>query len=188
MGSLIYIEQSCGAKLPFQPEKELLPGIGEQLAGLFQPAAAPGRSGLYLVSANAGFQSSLLFWSEAKRSGIGVANPELFPWTLANAPCGWLARQFDITGPNYTFTGKTEALTAALVQAEEHLQLQFIDTAFVIALDFAQTPRRHGQLAALRLSLRPSDIALHEVFDPGVQRPRHTGAALALTRALADRG
>ncbi len=182
MGSLTYIEQSCRAKLPFQPEKELLPVVGEHLAALFHPAAAPGRSGLYLVSANAGFQSSQLFWSEAQRSGIAVANPELFPWTLANAPCGWLARHFGITGPNFTYTGKSGALVAALTQAAEHLHSQLIDVAFVVALDFAQKPGRQGLLAALRLSHVSSSMTLRQA--PASPPRMRNAAATALNTML----
>ena len=37
------------------------------------------------------------------------ANAELFPWTLANAAGGWLARHFGITGPNATYTGQVKS-------------------------------------------------------------------------------
>lgn len=137
-----------------------MPQIGERLAGLFEPAAAPERSGLYLASGNAGFQSSLLFWAEAQRSGVAVANPELFPWTLANAPCGWLTRHFQVTGPNLTYTGRAEAAMAALGQACAHLRAGLVDSAWVLAVDFAQAAGRRTILTALRLGREPAGIVL----------------------------
>lgn len=186
MGTLIYLERYGRARLPFAGEKDLLPAIGQQLAPLFHPGPEAGRAGLYLVSANAGFQSSLSFWADAKRSGVAVANPELFPWTLANAPCGWLAREFQVTGPNFTYTGGNEALSAALSQACEHLRTATVDTAWVIAIDFAQTPGRTTHVAAMRLGSR-HEGTFQFISPSGPVRPPARSGSAARTLAKAVR-
>ena len=162
-----------------------LPRLGTRLAVIFQPPADPDRSGLYVVSGNAGFQSSLLFWTEAQSSGLGFANPELFPWTLANAPGGWLARHFGITGPNATYTGQVDGLLAALEQAREHLTEGQIDTAWIVAVDFAQTPGQRTQFAVLRLSLRPSQVWFEPILKAANGRARLPRASTALFKVFA---
>lgn len=177
----IYLEGFFRGRLLYAPEKETLPRLGERLAPLFEPPVAPGRSGLYLASGNAGFQSSLLFWAEAQRSGVAVANPELFPWTLANAPCGWLARHFQVTGPNFTFTGGGEASVAALEQACTHLREKLVDAAWVVGLDFAQRPRGRTTVVAVRLGARP----IRAVFTvEKLAEPNRFSAAGALARMV----
>ena len=59
-------------------------------------------SAIYFVSSNSGVFSSITFWENALEHSPRFANPGIFPWTLANATSGYLARQFLITGPNYT--------------------------------------------------------------------------------------
>lgn len=154
MGKLIVIESSCTATLPYALEKDTMPRVGNTLEALFATQVEPDARGLYLASKNAGELSALRFWSDAQVSGVALANPELFPWTLANAPCGWLARQFRVTGPNYTYTGSAKALREALEQASEDLHSGRVMTAWVIAIDFGKKPRHNTALAAIRLSLR----------------------------------
>ncbi|MBU2940124.1 hypothetical protein KO494_11300 [Lacinutrix sp. C3R15] len=60
------------------------------------------QSAVYFISTNAGNFSSIAFWENALKHSPRFANPGIFPWTLANATSGYIARQFGITGPNYT--------------------------------------------------------------------------------------
>lgn len=60
------------------------------------------QSAVYFITANAGNFSSIAFWENALQHSPRFANPGIFPWTLANATSGYIARQFGITGPNYT--------------------------------------------------------------------------------------
>lgn len=165
MGQLIVIEQFSQGKLAFALEKDLMPLIGERLGELFQSAVQPRERGLYVVSENAGFQSAVQFWGDARRSGVAVANPELFPWTLANAPCGWLARHFQVTGPNYTFTGQSEALRSALSQAAGDLRAGCVQTAWVVAIDFARKPSGKAAFAALRLAMASPEMQREKALD-----------------------
>jgi len=182
---MIYLERYLRGGLAQASDKVTLPKLGARMAVIFQPPVDPDRSGLYVVSANAGFQSSLLFWTEAQRSGIGFANPELFPWTLANAPGGWLARHFGITGPNATYTGHVEALFAALEQAGEDLTGARIDTAWIVAVDFAQTPAQRTQFGVLRLSLRPGPVLIRPTLKAANRRGRSPRASTALFKMFA---
>ena len=59
-------------------------------------------SAVYFISPNAGAFSSIAFWKNALAHSPRFANPGIFPWTLANATSGYIARRFLITGPNYT--------------------------------------------------------------------------------------
>jgi hypothetical protein len=181
---MIYLERYLRGGLAQAPDKVTLPKLGTRLAVIFQPPVDPDRSGLYVVSANAGFQSSLLFWTEAQRSGIAFANPELFPWTLANAPGGWLARHFGVTGPNATYTGQIEGLLAALEESGEHLTEGRIDTAWIVAVDFAQTPAQRTQFGALRLSLRPSQVWMKPILKTAKRRGRSQRASTALFKVF----
>lgn len=60
------------------------------------------KTALYFVSSNAGIVSSISFWENALEHSPRFANPGIFPWALANATAGYIARKFAITGPNYT--------------------------------------------------------------------------------------
>ena len=60
---MIYLERYLRGGLAQASDKVTLPKLGARMAVIFQPPVDPDRSGLYVVSANAGFQSSLLFWT-----------------------------------------------------------------------------------------------------------------------------
>lgn len=182
MGELIFIGGYRSVSLRFASEKETLPRLAKLVEEFFQPLANPDEAGLYLVSANAGFQSSVQFWTDARRSGLSVASPELFPWTLANAAAAWLAREFQITGPNFTYMGQTQALFDALGQARDHLLGGLIATAWVVALDFAQTQRERTNFAGLRLSKQASPLRIEIDPSAGLARRRQANASLYLSR------
>ncbi|WP_055445007.1 hypothetical protein [Lacinutrix himadriensis] len=65
------------------------------------------QSAVYFISSNAGTFSSIAFWENALEHSPRFANPGIFPWTLANATSGYIARRFSITGPNYTIIDNT---------------------------------------------------------------------------------
>ena len=181
----MYLERHIHGRLGFAPEKSALPLLGARVEAIFTPKPPdPDRSGLYVVSSNAGFQSSLLFWSEARQSGLGLANPELFPWTLANAPCGWLAREFHITGPNATYTGKDDALMWALDQADDDLASQQVETAWIVAVDFAQQPASRTEFSVVRLSLRAASLRMTRTAVAVPRAGRSLRASTALARAF----
>jgi hypothetical protein len=114
----------------------VLPQIEALLGPHVQAGDARARVGLFVASSNAGAATSLAFWSQAQRTGPAFANPELFPWCLANAPCGALARHLGIT-----FLGGADALFDALEAAHDLLDAGRIAFGLIVALDFADAAR-----------------------------------------------
>ncbi|MFN0175388.1 MAG: hypothetical protein ACKVU0_12115 [Saprospiraceae bacterium] len=139
-------------QLPFADEKETMDVVNAQLLKVFGLPAAPEKTGIYLISTNAGFYSSVAFWKEVLDKGPGLANPERFPWTLANAPCGAMSRAFGITGPNYTFTGSSIDLPVVLEQIEFDVRQGIIDQAWLIAITFAEDQFQSTRMLALVFS------------------------------------
>jgi hypothetical protein len=121
----------------------------EALAPLFDGAAGP-RSALYVVTPDAGSHTAVRFWSEARRTGVALANPELFPWCLANAPCGAIARRFGIGGATVTWLGDEDALHDALDAARHAVAQALADRAYVVMLRFAAEPGAPAVLQAWR--------------------------------------
>jgi 3-oxoacyl-(acyl-carrier-protein) synthase len=139
---------------PAVSERAAIESSFDTLTALFDGAAGP-RSALLVVSPDAGGASALRFWSEARRTGLAMANPEMFPWCLANAPCGALARRFGIGGPNVTSLGDdNEAVQAAWDSAERWLKQGQVDIAFVIALRLSTAAGSVPELRAWRLTAR----------------------------------
>ena len=134
-------------------EREAVDVIAPLIADLLAPLIAPGaprdRVGLFVVSSNAGAPTSLRFWAEAQRTGLALASPELFPWCLANAPCGALSRHLGITGPNFTFLGGATALADAVEAADDLLNGGRIDHGLVVMLEFADSAQDHARGLAL---------------------------------------
>ena len=131
-------------------EREAMVQIADGMAAVFDTDTPPERMGLIVASDNAGTATSVQFWSDAVRTGVAVASPELFPWCVANAPCGALARHFRVTGPNVTLLGESDALIAALDTASESIEEGQVDAMVVIALSFGND-RAGGRAVALRV-------------------------------------
>jgi hypothetical protein len=187
LGSMMNIEAYHHGTVGYASEKVLLPELGEELITIFEPSTNPDRAGLYVASENAGAQSSVLFWADALRNGVGFANPELFPWTLANAPCSWLARRFCVQGPNFTYLGGVDALIAALTQAQEDLIADRVDIGWVVAIDFAQEAVERTTFGVLRVSLRLGVARVQSLVTsdpPPSQPPRATAGIISIVDGL----
>lgn len=116
-------------------ERQAIDSVMDQLSPLFEEKIGK-RSALFLASPDAGSATALRFWSDAQTAGVAFANPELFPWCLANAPCAALARRFRIVGPNCTWLGGEEALQAALAAAEYALRQHKVECVFIVNVSF----------------------------------------------------
>ena len=150
-GRPIKFEVFLESELAHAADRDTLEALAEQVKELFELESATARTGLYVASSNAGCQSAILFWQEVRRAGVAFANPELFPWTLANAPCGWLARRFQITGPNATYTG-SNAVLAAMEHASDDLGAGIVDTAWILKINFAATAFERTRFVLVRAS------------------------------------
>jgi 3-oxoacyl-(acyl-carrier-protein) synthase len=151
MGTLMLIDAFHSVNLNARLEREAMIEVTSGIASLFEVTTSRERIGLLVASDNAGSSTSVQFWADAVRTGPAVASPELFPWCLANAPCGSMARHFGVTGPNSTLLGEANALLAALETADDLFGRSVIDLAFVVAISFA-SPSQAGRAVALRLS------------------------------------
>ncbi|HEY7097790.1 MAG TPA: hypothetical protein VH437_13780 [Terriglobales bacterium] len=118
-------------------ERDAMESVVDRLTALFEGATGV-RGGLYLASTDAGNATTQRFWHDAMAAGVALANPELFPWCLANAPCAALARRFGIAGPNFTWLGGEDALQAAWHAAESALARNRVDNAFVVFVEFGK--------------------------------------------------
>ena len=171
----------AGTTFDARLEREATQAVGDAMAALFETEVAGDRLGLIVVSDNAGTATSVQFWADAQRTGVALASPELFPWCLANAPCGALARRFGVTGPNLTLLGEGEALEAALDQAEDLLAAGRVDAVVLVAIAFAQEDAP-GQAVAWR-TLRGDAAGAMRAALRGAASLREAMAALVRHRA-----
>jgi 3-oxoacyl-(acyl-carrier-protein) synthase len=118
-------------------EREALGGAIEALAPLMEGAAGVD-SALLVVSDNAGGASALRFWADAQRSGVGLANPELFPWCLANSPGAALSRRFGLAGPNITWLDGPAGQAQAWQAAQDLLRSGRAARVFLVVLRLGQ--------------------------------------------------
>jgi len=130
-------------------ERQAIESVMDQLSDFFANGSGD-RSGLYLASPNAGNATARRFWADARAVGVAFANPELFPWCLANAPCAALARRFGIRGPTFTWLGGDDALQAARSAAEVALRRGRVERAFVVSVCFGESGST-GRVRAWRL-------------------------------------
>lgn len=158
-------------------EREATQVVGDAIAVLFEGGPRD-RLGLIVVSDNAGTATSVQFWADAQRTSVALASPELFPWCLANAPCGGLARRFGVTGPNLTLLGDGEALEAALDQAADLLATGQVEAVVLVAIAFTQDDAP-GQAMAWRV-LRSDAVSAMRAALRGSASLREAMAAMVL--------
>jgi len=176
------ISAHCAASIDALLEREAVEAALATLAPLFEFDGARERSALFVVSSNAGSATAMRFWADAVRTGVALASPELFPWCLANAPCGAIARRFGITGPNFTCLGEANALTGALQAAADELAAARVDVALIVAFEFADTVHGRAELLGLRLGGAGPARCLH--LDPAMIE----SAGLSLRSAISGLG
>ncbi len=96
--------------------------------------------GLYVATSSAGGQESVGFWSAARETELGYANPRAFPWTLVNGPTGAISIALGIRGPTYTLVGQDDALLGALECAADDLAAGLVQAALLVAVDDVAGP------------------------------------------------
>ncbi|WP_143071861.1 hypothetical protein [Nitrosospira briensis] len=159
MGGMIYLDMHHLSMLDWGLERELIASITPRLVPLFDSGVPRHRTCLIVASSNAGAATSVKFWADAAQVGPALASPELFPWCLANAPCGAIARHFGVTGPNFTLLGAGDAMMGAIEAAAGQFALDCADMAVVVVPQFAELQGETGHLFAFRLQR-------HDVSDP----------------------
>lgn len=134
-------------------EQAALEAVLDELAPAFGDALPPGgerRHALLMLAEDAGSATAVRFWADARATGLPLASPGAFPWCLANAPAGVLARRFAVTGPNFTWLlpqpWDAQALAGPAAWLVSHLsQRDAEDTtpqAWVVMLRFASPGAR----------------------------------------------
>lgn len=172
------IAAHCSASVEAALEREAVETAFAALAPLFEFEGARDRAALFVVSSNAGSATSMRFWADAVRTGVALASPELFPWCLANAPCGALARRFGITGANFTCLGEADALAGALQAAADELAAGRVEVVLVVAFEFADTVHARAEVLGLRIGGGGGSRGLH--VEPTAVAP----AGLSLRSAI----
>ena len=166
-------------------EKPAMVAVAAEAAELFAATCASERRALYVVSANAGFASSLAFWAGRRREGVALAGPALFPWTLAERAVR-LARP----GVRCTWTERhahrpSRRSSAALHQCWLDLDDRQADVGWIVAVDFAAVERRgRGVVRGDAVSSGSGPARLERSPTTGPSTPLRASAALA--RVLAD--
>ena len=144
------IAAHCACSLDARLERDAVEAALPELAPLFDFEGERERAALFVVSSNAGSATSMRFWADAMRTGVALASPELFPWCLANAACGALARRFGMTGPNFTCLGEADALSGALQTAADELASARVDQVVIVVFEFADAVHASAEVLALR--------------------------------------
>ncbi len=117
------------------------------------PGPAEGSAiGLYVSTPDAGSGEALAFWRAAHETGLHLAAPGAFPWTLANSPAGRISRTLGVTGPCTTYVGDDDAVSEARLTAELDLLDGLVDTALVVDIRGEQPPDAAGSPVRVRLT------------------------------------
>lgn len=156
----MFVDRHLSLRFDCALERDAVESIAQVAEPLFPSTAAGNRIGLCVASPNAGAATSMKFWADARRAGLAVASPELFPWCLANASCGALARRFDVRGPNYTYLGDADAILGALEAAADGFDRQALEAVVLVVLKFASNSSESGQLFGVRLICEPRPAAI----------------------------
>jgi hypothetical protein len=157
-------------------EKEIMDAVNESLRSNFGQPENPEKTGLYLISPNAGFISAVAFWKEVLAKSPGLANPELFPWTLANSSCSAVARAFGIKGPNYTFTESFSGFRNVIEQVDFDFNVKQTEIAWVIAIDFKDNNKDETQLSAFKILPSTNLEKKYKQFDEYVFSEKYMSA------------
>lgn len=132
--------------------------IARAIEPLLSPAIAPEKRGLYLATADAGIADTLQFWAAALAETPRFASPANFPFCLANAPAGQLARELCLRGPCYTLVGAAEAVDAAIDHALVDLDQGWVEEAVVVACNLGPAPRAAALVVGDVGELGQSDV------------------------------
>lgn len=199
MGGVIYLDMHHVSMLDWGLEREVVDSITPRLVPLFDSGVPRNRTCLLVASSNAGAATSIRFWTDATLVGAALASPELFPWCLANAPCGAIARHFGVTGPNFTLLGAADAMMGAIETTIGQFALDCADMAVVVVPQFAEVQGETGHLFAFRLqrhvvrhpasagliTIRPASVSPAQALPP---LPQAVDAFVRLLRQLDDGG
>jgi len=142
--------------------------VAVQLGGVEPALPAGDRVALHVATPDSGSREALAFWQAAQTTGVALAAPGAFPWTLSNSVTGRISLALGVTGPCTTWVGGPEAATEAELAASMDLDDGFVDHALVVTLAGAEPPDAQGSLVRveLRVVVLNRDDASEAVADP----------------------
>ncbi|WP_452225970.1 hypothetical protein [Lacinutrix cladophorae] len=111
------------------------------------------QTALCFITLNAGTFSSIAFWENALEHSPRFANPGIFPWTLANATSGYIARKFSITGPNYTIIDNRINEKQLISNFKTDVLKYSIKNVFCVYWDIKKTNKQFSLIAKWSLIL-----------------------------------
>jgi hypothetical protein len=126
--------------------------VAERLAGVEPTLPGGDRVALHVATPDSGSREALAFWQAARTTGVALAAPGAFPWTLSNSVTGRVSLALGITGPCTTWVGGPEASTEAELAASLDLDDGIVDHALVVTLAGAEPPDGVG--SPVRVGLR----------------------------------
>ena len=91
--------------------------VAVRLGGVEPALPAGDRVALHVATPDSGSREALAFWQAAQTTGVALAAPGAFPWTLSNSVTGRISLALGVTGPCTTWVGGPEAATEAELAA-----------------------------------------------------------------------
>lgn len=142
--------------------------VAARLGGVEPALPAGDRVALHVATPDSGSREALAFWQAAQTTGVALAAPGAFPWTLSNSVTGRISLALGVTGPCTTWVGGPEAATEAELAASLDLDDGIVDHALVVTLAGAEPPDAQGSLVRveLRVVVLNRDDASEAVADP----------------------
>ena len=115
---------------------------------------------LHVATPDNGSREALAFWRAAHETGLALAAPGAFPWTLSNSVTGRISAALGVTGPCTTWVGGPEATEEACLAARLDLEDGVAVTALVISVSGSTPPDAAGSPVQVRLDVRVLSSAL----------------------------
>lgn len=108
---------------------------------------------LHVATPDSGSREALAFWRAAQHTGLALAAPAAFPWTLSNSVTGRISLALGVTGPCTTWVGGDDAAAEAALSARLDLDDGVADTAVVVVLAGLEPPDAAGSPVRVELTV-----------------------------------
>ncbi len=109
-------------------------------------------STLHVATPDSGAREALAFWSAAQATGLRLASPAAFPWTLSTSVTGRISVALEVTGGCTTYVGDDEAWEEALLSAAEDAASGA--TSLAVRVEGLDPPDPHGGSTRVRVTAR----------------------------------
>ncbi len=107
---------------------------------------------LHVATPDNGSREALAFWHAAHATGLALAAPGAFPWTLANSVTGRVSAALGLTGPCTTWVGGPEAAAEAELAGRLDLEDGLASRALVVTVSGRTPPDAQGSPVVIHLT------------------------------------